>query len=137
MAALAALGRNGEWELQGRTLKLTNLDKVLFPAGRDRSGIDQPAFTKRDLVAHYARVGPVMVPYLRGRALNMNRFPNGVDQPGFWHKAVPSHAPEWMQQWQYERASEGTTPPENCGSDGPDPVTSVRRRGISSTGSRP
>lgn len=109
MAALAALGRNGEWELQGRTLKLTNLDKVLFPAGRDRSGIDQPAFTKRDLVAHYARVGPVMVPYLRGRALNMNRFPNGVDQPGFWHKAVPSHAPEWMQQWQYERASEGTT----------------------------
>ena len=109
MAALAALGANGEWELQGRTLKLTNLDKVLFPAGADRHGVEQPAFTKRDLIAHYAAVGTVMVPYLRGRALNMHRFPNGVDRPGFWHKSVPSHAPEWIRQWQYERASEGTT----------------------------
>lgn len=109
MAALEALGPAGEWELQGRVLKLTNLDKVLFPAGPDRHGTHQQAFTKRDLIGHYARVGRYMVPYLRGRALNMHRFPNGVDEPGFWHKAVPTHAPEWIPRWQYEHASEGTT----------------------------
>jgi len=109
MAALAALGTHGEWELQGRTLKLTNLDKPLFPAAADRHGVEQPAFTKRDLVAYYASIGPVMVPYLRDRALNMHRFPNGVDRPGFWHKAVPTHAPDWIPTWRYEHASEGTT----------------------------
>jgi bifunctional non-homologous end joining protein LigD len=109
MTALAAIEGNGEWELHGRVLKLTNLDKVLFPAGTDRSGIEQPAFTKRDLIAHYATVGPQMVPYLRGRGLNMHRFPNGVDKPGFWHKAVPSHAPDWIPTWEYDHPSEGTT----------------------------
>ncbi|MFT4127655.1 MAG: hypothetical protein QM662_15680, partial [Gordonia sp. (in: high G+C Gram-positive bacteria)] len=76
MAALSALGANGEWEVGGRVLKLTNLDKVLFPATADR-----PEHTKRDLIEHYARVAPVMVPYLHDRALNMHRFPNGVDRP--------------------------------------------------------
>ena len=45
-------------------------------------------FTKRDLIRYYAMVAPVMVPYLEGRPLNMHRFPNGVDKPGFWHKSV-------------------------------------------------
>ena len=45
MAALAALGRNGEWELQGRRPTLDNLDTVLFPAGRDRGGIYEPSVT--------------------------------------------------------------------------------------------
>ena len=109
LAALRALDGQGDWELQGRVLRLTNLDKVLFPEGTDRHGREHRAFTKRDLIAHYATVGPVMVPYLAGRALNMHRFPNGVDRPGFWHKAVPDHAPEWIPRWQYEHASEGTT----------------------------
>lgn len=109
MAALADLPGAGEWELQGRVIRLTNLDKVLFPAGADRHGVEHPAFTKRDLVAYYASIGHVMVPYLRDRGLNMHRFPNGVDRPGFWHKAVPSHAPDWIPQWHYDHASEGTT----------------------------
>ena len=39
----------------------------------------------------------------------MNRFPNGVDKPGFWHKAVPSHAPEWITRWHNDDADEGET----------------------------
>jgi bifunctional non-homologous end joining protein LigD len=104
LAALDELGRRGEWELQGRTLALTNLDKVLFP-GRD----GEPPLTKRDLIRYHARIAPAMLPYLAGRAVNSHRFPQGVDQPGFWHKAVPSHAPGWMTTWDYPRARSGET----------------------------
>lgn len=104
LTALAELGRDGDWEVGGRSLHLTNLDKVLFPPGEGH-----PSFTKRDLISYYARIAPVMVPHLAGRALNMHRFPDGVTAEGFWHKAVPSHAPEWMTRWEYERASRGTT----------------------------
>lgn len=99
LAALDALGAKGEWGLQGHTLKLTNLDKVLFP-GRD--GGDP--LTKRDLIRYHACAAPWMLPYLAGRAVNSNRFPNGVDQPGFWHKSVPSHAPDWITTWTYPDA---------------------------------
>ncbi len=105
LAALDALGpKKGTWDFQGRTLALTNLDKVLFPA-RD----DEPPVTKRDLIRYHALIAPHMLPYLQGRAVNSNRFPQGVDKPGFWHKAVPSHAPEWMATWDYPRARTGET----------------------------
>jgi bifunctional non-homologous end joining protein LigD len=104
--ALDALPNAGQWELAGRTLKLTNLDKVLFPGDPDR---DIAPLTKRDLVRYYALIAPIMVAYLRERPLNLNRFPNGVTQPGFWHKETPSHAPEWLRRWHYDAASEGTT----------------------------
>ncbi len=99
LAALDALGAKGEWELQGRTLKLTNLDKVLFPAGADGDPV-----TKRDLIRYHACIGPHLLPYLFDRAVNSNRFPQGVDKPGFWHKAVPSHAPDWITTWRYPDA---------------------------------
>jgi bifunctional non-homologous end joining protein LigD len=89
LAALDALGpKKGEWVFQGRTLALTNLDKVLFPARGDDSPV-----TKRDLIRYHALIAPHMLPYLEGRAVNSNRFPQGVDKPGFWHKAVPKHVP--------------------------------------------
>jgi bifunctional non-homologous end joining protein LigD len=104
LAALDALGAKGEWELQGRTLKLTNLDKVLFPAGADGEPV-----TKRDLIRYHACIGPHLLPYLFDRAVNSNRFPQGVDQPGFWHKAVPSHAPDWITTWRYPDAKPDDT----------------------------
>lgn len=104
LAALDALGAKGEWELQGRTVKLTNLDKVLFPAG-----LGEDAVTKRDLIRYHAAIAPFMLPYLDGRPLNTNRFPQGVDTAGFWHKAVPNHAPEWITRWHYDDARSGDT----------------------------
>ena len=104
LAALDALGAKGSWEFDGQTLRLTNLDKVLFP-GRDGG----PPFSKRDLIRHYAALAPVLLPYLHDRPVNTRRYPDGVDQSGFWQKAVPSHAPEWIARWRNESADRGET----------------------------
>ncbi len=101
-AALEALGSGGTWEVSGRRLRLSNLDKELFPA---RPG--EPLVTKREFLAYAARIAPVILPYLAGRPLNMNRYPNGAGAPGFWHKQVPAHAPDWLPRWDNPDASAG------------------------------
>jgi bifunctional non-homologous end joining protein LigD len=92
----------GVWTVFGRDLRVTNLDKELFPA---RKG--EKAVTKRDLIRYAAQIAPTLVPYLRGRALNMNRYPNGAQTKGFWHKELPSHAPEWLPRWDNPEADPG------------------------------
>ncbi len=104
LLALDGLGATGTWTFRGRELRVTNLDKVLFP-GRD----GEPPVTKRELIRYYAAVSPLLVPHLRDRPVNLHRFPNGVEKPGFWHKAVPKHAPGWIERWENERADEGET----------------------------
>jgi bifunctional non-homologous end joining protein LigD len=92
----------GQWTVFGRELRVTNLDKVLFPA---RTG-EKPV-TKRDLIRYSAQIAPTLLPYLTRRALNMNRFPNGADRPGFWHKELPNHAPAWLPRWDNPEADKG------------------------------
>jgi bifunctional non-homologous end joining protein LigD len=104
LAALEGLGAKGEWEFGGRRLRLTNLDKVLFPP---RPG-EEPV-TKRDLIRYHALIAPTMLPYLVDRPVNLHRYPNGADKPGFWHKAVPGHAPKWLSRWRNEEADPGET----------------------------
>ena len=104
LAALDALGSGGTWEVFGRRLRLTNLDKELFPA----RGAGE-AVTKREFIAYAARIAPVILPYLAGRPLNMNRYPGGADTEGFWHKQLPAHAPEWLPRWDNPDASLGRT----------------------------
>jgi bifunctional non-homologous end joining protein LigD len=48
------------------------------------------------VIDYYHRIAPVMVPHLEGRALTLRRWPNGVDQPGFFEKRCPSHRPAWL-----------------------------------------
>jgi bifunctional non-homologous end joining protein LigD len=98
---LEALGQKGTWEVFGRHLKVTNLDKVLFPG--------DPPVTKRELLAYSARIAPVALPYLEDRPLNLHRYPDGADQQGFWHKQRPSHAPEWLGSWDNPEADKGET----------------------------
>jgi len=104
LAALDALGKAGRWMLGDHELHLTNLDKVIFP-GRDGA----PALIKRDLIRHHATMAPAMLPYLADRPVNMHRYPDGVDRKGFWHKAVPSHAPAWLRRWRNRDADPGET----------------------------
>ncbi|HEX7187456.1 MAG TPA: DNA polymerase ligase N-terminal domain-containing protein [Actinomycetes bacterium] len=104
LAALEALRDGDSWAVHGRELRLTNLDKPLFP-GRDR----EPPVTKRELVRYAASVAPVLLPHLRGRALNMHRYPHGADRPGFWHKELPRHAPAWLPRWDNPEADPGET----------------------------
>ena len=77
---------------------------MLFPAHRPH-----PAITKRDLVRYYASVAPVMLPYLAGRPVNLHRYPDGIAKKGFWHKAAPEHAPEWIERWRNDDADPGET----------------------------
>jgi bifunctional non-homologous end joining protein LigD len=101
---LAALGESGTWTVFGRELRVTNLDKVLFPAwGRE------DAVTKRELLAYTASIAPVTLPYLAGRAINLHRYPNGAGARGFWHKQLPDHAPDWLPRWDNPAAGPGET----------------------------
>jgi bifunctional non-homologous end joining protein LigD len=99
--ALGELGPGGTWEVHGRPLKVTNLDKVLFPG--------DPPVTKRELLAYAARIAPVALPYLEGRPLNLHRYPNGAATKGFWQKQRPDHAPDWIGAWDNPEADEGET----------------------------
>jgi bifunctional non-homologous end joining protein LigD len=74
-------------EVEGRKLRLSNLDKVLYP---------ETATTKAEVIDYYARIAPVMVPHLDGRGVTLRRFPDGVDGGSFFEKRCPSHRPEWL-----------------------------------------
>ncbi len=77
-------------EVEGRELKLTNLDKVLYP---------QAGFTKGEVVDYYAKVATAMVPHLAGRAVTLRRFPEGVEDldSAFFEKRCPKHRPKWVK----------------------------------------
>jgi len=76
-----------EVEVEGRRLKLSNLDKVLYP---------EAGFTKGQVIDYYTRIAPAALPHLRGRALTLKRYPNGVDAAFFFEKQCPSHRPPWV-----------------------------------------
>ena len=75
-------------DVENRKLKLTNLDKFLYPAA---------GFTKGQVVDFYVRIAPVLVPHLKGRPLTMKRYPEGVDQEYFFEKNAPMHRPDWVK----------------------------------------
>ena len=81
--------RGDAWwmEADGRELRLSNLDKVFWPA---------EGYTKGDLVAYYFNVAELILPYLRERPLTMKRMPDGIAGPFFYEKTAPSHTPEWI-----------------------------------------
>src|SRR3954470_16823693 len=74
--------------VEGRQLKLSNLDKVLYP---------KTGFTKGDLIDYYVRVASVLLPHLHGRPLTLKRYPDGVEGQHFYEKRCPSHRPDWVQ----------------------------------------
>jgi bifunctional non-homologous end joining protein LigD len=80
--------RATEIEVEGRTLKLTNHAKVMYP----RTG-----FTKGELIDYYAAVAPVLLPHLAERPLTLKRYPNGVEGKYFYEKRCPPHRPDWVR----------------------------------------
>jgi bifunctional non-homologous end joining protein LigD len=77
-----------EVRVGGRTLKVTNLDKVMYP---------KAGFTKRDVIDYYVAIAPAILPHLADRPLTRVRFPNGVEDKSFFEKQCPSHRPEWVR----------------------------------------
>jgi bifunctional non-homologous end joining protein LigD len=76
-----------EIEVEGRTLKLTNRTKVMYPLS---------GFTKGELIDYYAAIAPVVLPHLAARPLTLKRYPNGVEGKYFYEKRCPSHRPAWV-----------------------------------------
>ncbi|HET6908443.1 MAG TPA: non-homologous end-joining DNA ligase [Mycobacteriales bacterium] len=76
-------------EVDGQTLTLSNLDKVLYP---------ETGFTKGEVIDYYTRVAPVLLPHLRGRALTFKRYPDGVDAQFFFAKNIPQGTPQWVRR---------------------------------------
>jgi bifunctional non-homologous end joining protein LigD len=75
-------------EVDGRELKLTNLEKVLYP---------ETGFTKGQLIDYYAGVAPVLLAHLKGRPLTVTRWPDGVAAKSFFQKQSPAHRPDWVR----------------------------------------
>jgi bifunctional non-homologous end joining protein LigD len=74
-------------EIGGRRLRLTNLEKVLFPEAN---------YTKAKVIDYYARIAPVMVPHLRDRPVTLKRYPAGAHTTPFYEKNCPKHKPDWV-----------------------------------------
>ena len=84
------MGETRQVEVDGKELRLTNLDKVLYP---------KAGFTKGEMVDYYAKVASAIVPHLSGRAVTLRRFPEGVDDldAAFFEKRCPKHRPKWVK----------------------------------------
>ncbi len=84
-------------EVDGRDLKLTNLEKVLWP---------ETGFTKGEMVEYYAQIADVVLPHLYNRPLTLKRYPNGVAESFFFEKNAPKHRPDWVLTHELESGSE-------------------------------
>jgi bifunctional non-homologous end joining protein LigD len=75
-------------DVEGKTLTLSNLAKVLYP---------DAGFTKGEVIDYYAKIAPVLLPHIDNRPATFKRYPNGVEGKFFFEKNVPSHAPDWVR----------------------------------------
>ena len=75
-------------QVDGRSLALTNLAKVLYPAD---------GFTKAEVLDYYQRISPVLLPHIAGRPMTLRRFPHGVGDLSFFEKHAPAHRPDWLR----------------------------------------
>jgi bifunctional non-homologous end joining protein LigD len=75
-------------DVAGRRLRLSNLDKVLYP---------EAGVTKGEVIDYYTRIAPVLLPHLAGRPLTVKRYPNGIDASFFFEKNAPRGTPDWVR----------------------------------------
>jgi bifunctional non-homologous end joining protein LigD len=76
-------------QIGSRTIALSNAKKILFP---------EDGLAKEDIAEYYRRVADIMIPHMKGRPLNMQRFPDGIEVDGFYEKKVPDHFPDWIDR---------------------------------------
>src|SRR5450432_411634 len=82
------MSKKAELIVEGRTLLVSNLDKVLYP---------KDGFTKGEFINYYIQIAPVLLPHLKDRPLTMKRYPDGVEAEFFYEKNCPSHRPTWVK----------------------------------------
>src|SRR5262245_36555725 len=82
------MSKKAELVVSGRSLAVSNLDKVLYP---------KDGFTKGELIHYYIQIAPVLLPHLKDRPLTMKRYPDGVEAEFFYEKNCPTHRPKWVK----------------------------------------
>ncbi len=87
------------------SVELSNLDKILFP----KSNI-----TKGDLIKYYASIADIMLPFIKNRPLTMYRFPNGINEEGFYQKDAAEYFPDWIERIPVEKKGDGVVNYVNC-----------------------
>jgi bifunctional non-homologous end joining protein LigD len=85
-------------EIEGRSLALSNLDKVLYPAS---------GFTKGQVIDYYIRIAPWLLPHFAKRPVTMKRFPDGVVGKAFYEKDAPKFTPPWIHTTEVPRQAGG------------------------------
>jgi bifunctional non-homologous end joining protein LigD len=75
--------------IDGRTLQVSNLEKVLFP---------EVGVTKAEVIHYYVQIAPVLLPHVAGRPVTFTRWPDGVEGQQFFEKNSARHAPEWVRR---------------------------------------
>jgi bifunctional non-homologous end joining protein LigD len=95
--ATATKNSEGTWRVGDKTLKITNLQKVLWP---------DDGYTKQDMLEYYRSVSRFLLPYLRNRPQSLNRFPNGINGKSFYQKDVTGKVPDWIEQYPYKTDDE-------------------------------
>lgn len=81
-------------EADGREITVSNADKLLYP---------DDGLSKADVAGYYARIAPVMLPHVAGRALTLDRRPDGIDTDGFIQKSASDHFPDWLERVRLEK----------------------------------
>jgi bifunctional non-homologous end joining protein LigD len=84
-------------QIGGRNVRLSNLDKVMYP---------EVGFTKGQVIDYYTQVAPHLLPHLKDRPITMKRFPDGIAGEHFYEKDAPSFTPEWVKTYAIPRTSE-------------------------------
>jgi bifunctional non-homologous end joining protein LigD len=90
-------------EVGKHTIEITHAEKVLFP---------QQGITKGDLIDYYQRIAQVMLPYLERRPVSLQRFPNGINESGFYQKEAPDYFPDWIDQVEIDLIEEHQKQPQ-------------------------
>ena len=91
------------FDFDGRAIEVGHADKVLFP---------DIGLTEGQLADYYYRVAATILPHVQGRPISMQRFPNGIDKPGFYAKQAPEHFPEWIDRVTIEVLESGEKQPQ-------------------------
>jgi bifunctional non-homologous end joining protein LigD len=77
-----------EIQVEGKTLSVSNLEKILYPKAK---------FTKGNVIDYYVKISPVLLPYRKDRPITLKRYPDGVDGFFFYEKQCPPHRPDWVK----------------------------------------
>ena len=87
-AAVVANDREKTYVMGRISVKTTNRTKIFFP---------DDGITKGDIIDYYEKMADYILPYLKDRPESLFRTPNGINEPGFFHKNAGEEAPTWVK----------------------------------------